>query len=147
MSILDNLPSWKPGEVKGEMIPKTFRPEKEPKPKKKQEREPIGKRLRTKIIDRDQKTCQMCGITRGDGAKLHVDHKLPVAQGGRTCEANLWTLCEACNLGKGNSTRGVDRLDPPPPKPPDTPEKEAWRKSKSKSLKPELNQVIEKKGL
>ncbi|MGH6770170.1 MAG: HNH endonuclease [Xanthobacteraceae bacterium] len=33
---------------------------------------------------------------------MHVDHILAFAKGGRTVLENLQTLCEACNLGKGD---------------------------------------------
>lgn len=38
-----------------------------------------------------------------DGAKLHVDHIVPVSRGGQTVMSNLQTVCETCNLGKGDS--------------------------------------------
>lgn len=47
--------------------------------------------------------CQYCGIdlvTR----KAHVDHILPVAQGGRTILENLTITCERCNIEKGART-------------------------------------------
>lgn len=32
--------------------------------------------------------------------KLHVDHIIPIAKGGKTVKENLRTLCEECNWGK-----------------------------------------------
>lgn len=56
--------------------------------------------LRYDILKRDQFKCQICGYSQEDGVKLHVDHIVPVAKGGKTNRNNLRTLCEDCNLGK-----------------------------------------------
>lgn len=56
--------------------------------------------LRYDILKRDGFKCVLCGATAKDGAKLHVDHILPVAKGGKTVKSNLRTLCDQCNLGK-----------------------------------------------
>lgn len=63
----------------------------------------IPKRLRFKVMRRDQYRCRLCGMARDDGVKLEVDHIVPVAKGGRTDERNLWTLCQPCNSGKSDS--------------------------------------------
>lgn len=57
--------------------------------------------LRYDILRRDNFRCQICGATAADGYKLHVDHIIPVSRGGKTEPANLRTLCERCNMGKG----------------------------------------------
>ena len=56
--------------------------------------------LRYDVMKRDGFRCVLCGRTANDGVKLHVDHILPVAKGGKTEMSNLRTLCEYCNLGK-----------------------------------------------
>lgn len=66
-------------------------------------RVPVSKRLRFFVMRRDNFTCQLCGLTRSDGVKLEVDHKVPIAKGGRTSPENLWTLCHPCNNGKSDS--------------------------------------------
>lgn len=58
--------------------------------------------LRYEILSRDGFRCQICGATAQDGYKLHVDHIIPVSKGGRTEPDNLRTLCERCNMGKGD---------------------------------------------
>ncbi|WP_354475111.1 HNH endonuclease [Marisediminicola sp. UYEF4] len=63
-------------------------------------------RVRSAIMRRDNYPCRMCGASRVDGTKLHVDHMRPVSRDGLTEESNLQTLCEACNLGKSNVTIG-----------------------------------------
>lgn len=66
-------------------------------------RTPIPWKLRFRIMRRDNKRCQMCGMTAADGVRLEVDHKVPVAKGGKTVEDNLWVLCQPCNGGKSDS--------------------------------------------
>lgn len=55
--------------------------------------------LRWKILERDNFTCQYCGQFAPQ-AKLEVDHKIPVSEGGTFDEDNLITACFACNHGK-----------------------------------------------
>jgi hypothetical protein len=62
----------------------------------------IPKRLRFKVMRRDKFRCQLCGLTQKDGVRLEVDHKVPVAEGGRNVIENLWTLCHPCNNGKSD---------------------------------------------
>lgn len=118
-------------------LPKKFRPEKVKEPKDKKPRDPISARLRSKILHRDGYTCKSCNATLGDGAKLHVDHIVPVSRGGRTCEANLITRCETCNLGKGASLRN-------PPKDDDSDRQ--WRIKKHKSMKDDLDNAKARKS-
>lgn len=63
------------------------------------------------ILNRDNFTCQLCGRTAQDGAKLEVDHIYPVSRGGKTTDDNLQTLCYECNQGKKakviDTSRGV----------------------------------------
>ncbi len=66
----------------------------------------INLKLRHKILERDDFRCQQCGhkgnerYADGDIVKLEVDHIVPRKDGGKTVEANLWTLCSRCNAGK-----------------------------------------------
>jgi hypothetical protein len=66
--------------------------------------------LKLKIYERDQFTCQECrhsfmlpevppkrALRLLNGA-LHIDHIVPVSQGGRATEENLRLLCASCNL-------------------------------------------------
>lgn len=66
------------------------------------ERSLMTPKLRADVMRRDGYRCRMCGASRHDGVRLHVDHIVPVSRDGRTLPENLQTLCEACNLGKGN---------------------------------------------
>jgi hypothetical protein len=70
---------------------------------KAEEREKMTSQLRYQIIKRDGYRCRACGLAVQDGARLHVDHIVAVANGGKTKPDNLQTLCAACNIGKGAS--------------------------------------------
>ena len=60
--------------------------------------------LRIKVLNRDNYRCIKCGRSPATdvGIKLHLDHKIPFSQGGKSTEENLQTLCQDCNIGKGN---------------------------------------------
>lgn len=57
-------------------------------------------KLRFKVLMRDNFTCQYCGRTPKDGAKLHIDHIHPKSKGGLWMIDNLTTACFECNEGK-----------------------------------------------
>ena len=61
---------------------------------------PLG--LRYKVLNNDNFKCVACGHSAVDGAKLHIDHKLPFSLGGLTELNNLQTLCSDCNISKSN---------------------------------------------
>jgi 5-methylcytosine-specific restriction endonuclease McrA len=58
--------------------------------------------LRYEVLKRDGGRCVLCGNSKKEGVKLHVDHILPRSKGGKDTLDNLQTLCQPCNLGKGN---------------------------------------------
>lgn len=62
--------------------------------------------LRFKILRRDGFKCSYCGGTPKEGYVLHVDHVVPVSEGGLTEEQNLVAACWACNIGKSNKPAG-----------------------------------------
>lgn len=62
-------------------------------------RKAISKKVRFDIFKRDGFTCQYCGA-HPPQAILHVDHIVPVKEGGRNEDTNLITACDCCNLGK-----------------------------------------------
>lgn len=68
---------------------------------KKKERAKMSAKLRYEVIKRDGYRCRACGFGVQDGAHLHVDHIVAIANGGETKKKNLQTLCTVCNLGKG----------------------------------------------
>lgn len=63
-------------------------------------REPIPAGLRFAVLHRDGFRCRYCGRGEPDGVKLHLDHLVPVAAGGRSEIDNLVVACQDCNLGK-----------------------------------------------
>lgn len=64
-------------------------------------RTPIGPKMRHEVFKRDKYRCKECGSTNKEGA-LHVDHIIPVSQGGMDELSNLQTLCSNCNIAKSN---------------------------------------------
>lgn len=76
----------------------------EPEPERKIVfRTPVPKKMRFRVFRRDNYRCRLCGMTSQDGVRLECDHIVPVAKGGKTIPANLWTLCQPCNSGKSDS--------------------------------------------
>ncbi len=69
---------------------------------KEYQRKLMSPSLRYDILKRDGFKCTICGRNTEDGAKLHVDHIIPVSKGGKTVPENLRTLCDSCNLGKSD---------------------------------------------
>ena len=68
----------------------------------KYKRRAISGTTRQNVLMRDNYTCQICGATVKDGAKLELDHILPVSKGGTNEEKNLQVLCQQCNREKHN---------------------------------------------
>ena len=67
----------------------------------KRTRKPINKSIRHEVFKRDNYRCLECGASNKDTV-LHIDHIVPVSQGGSDELSNLQTLCETCNLAKSN---------------------------------------------
>ncbi len=70
----------------------------------------ISPQRRNEILERNGFTCQLCGagpsdpdpFNPGRKVRLHVDHLIPISQGGTDDPDNLRTLCSNCNQGKSN---------------------------------------------
>jgi Homing endonuclease associated repeat/HNH endonuclease len=64
----------------------------------------VPPRLRFRVFQRDRFKCVACGRSPATHLSivLHADHIKPVTLGGKTTLENLQTLCESCNLGKGD---------------------------------------------
>lgn len=69
-------------------------------------RSSIPEATRRKVLERDNFMCRVCGVSRQDGAILHVDHIYPVSKGGSNEMPNLRVLCRDCNIGKGDLETG-----------------------------------------
>lgn len=80
-----------------------LRPPRRPRGPVATSREPIPAGLRFAVLRRDGFRCAYCGRGESDGVKLHIDHLVPVASGGKNEIENLVTACQSCNLGKSAS--------------------------------------------
>ena len=67
------------------------------------------RKVRQRILQRDQSTCQLCGQTEG---QLHIDHIIPKRLQGSDLDENLRVLCQSCNLHRGGSFFEHDRTPP-----------------------------------
>ena len=71
-------------------------------------RSPSSKKER-ELFHKDQRgKCMYCDtkLRSGDG---HIDHKIPLARGGKNTIANKQLLCGQCNTRKGDMTDGEFR--------------------------------------
>lgn len=66
------------------------------------ERGEVSDSMRYDVMNRDGFRCVICGASANEGARLHVDHIIPIAKGGKSEYENLRTLCERCNIGKSD---------------------------------------------
>ena len=69
----------------------------------------LSKTVRFSVFKRDSFACRYCGAT-APNVQLHVDHVVPVSEGGQDDIDNLVTACAACNFGKGARNLGEDEL-------------------------------------
>jgi 5-methylcytosine-specific restriction endonuclease McrA len=61
------------------------------------------KRVRFAFLKGKARTCQCCGATAADGAKIVVDHIRPIRKFWHLrLDPNLQILCDGCNRGKGS---------------------------------------------
>lgn len=62
------------------------------------------KRARYDALKAGDGRCELCGVSKHDGAKLNVDHikSLRDRWDLRLVQTNLQVLCGSCNCGKGN---------------------------------------------
>lgn len=89
-----------------------FFQQKDVKAKEVAKRRRISPTQRKAVLERDDSTCQICGISRkylddmvpglGEYLRLEIDHIVPIAQGGTSDESNLQCLCWRCNSLKGS---------------------------------------------
>lgn len=89
-----------------------FFQQKDVKAKEVAKRRRISPTQRKAVLERDDCTCQICGISRkylddmapglGEYLRLEIDHIVPIAQGGTSDESNLQCLCWRCNSLKGS---------------------------------------------
>lgn len=69
----------------------------------------IPARLRKKVLERARGRCEHCGLSQsGQEATFHMDHVVPVVDGGPTSESNLALACVSCSLRKGARRTAID---------------------------------------
>jgi len=73
------------------------------------EKRNVSEKLRYRILARDHFKCVLCGRSPATeaGVKLHIDHIIPFARGGKTEFDNLRSVCNSCNWGKGVDLESV----------------------------------------
>lgn len=69
-------------------------------------RKSISKKRRFEIFKRDGFVCGYCGA-HPPAVVLHLDHIIPIKDGGDNSDYNLITACEGCNLGKAANALNV----------------------------------------
>lgn len=96
-------------EGNGHSAPEASQPQAEPVPRQRpalpeEDQHKIKLGLRYRVLVRDNFKCVLCGSSpaTSPNCRLHVDHMIPWSKGGKTVLQNLRTLCECCNLGKGD---------------------------------------------
>lgn len=65
-------------------------------------RRALPSKRRFEVLRRDGFRCVYCGAKASE-SELHVDHVVPVIDGGSDEPSNLVTACIDCNLGKGRT--------------------------------------------
>lgn len=65
---------------------------------------------RTEIIERDQRTCHLCGRTDLADKDIHLDHVIPLSKGGEHSRANVKVACAPCNIHKGATLPSDDHV-------------------------------------
>lgn len=65
--------------------------------------------LRHLIVERAGNRCEYCSLSQiGQSAKFHIDHVIPIVEGGQSTEDNLALACVACSLHKAARLKAVD---------------------------------------
>ncbi len=69
----------------------------------------ISATLRRLVIERAKNRCEYCGLSQqGQEATFHVDHIMPLIEGGETIPENLALACVSCSLRKAARVSGLD---------------------------------------
>lgn len=65
--------------------------------------------LRRLVIERASNRCEYCFLSQdGQAATFHIDHVIPLAEGGQTVEDNLALACVSCSLRKAARLKATD---------------------------------------
>jgi len=71
-------------------------------------RRKLSARLCLRVLREGRYRCAECGASPSteEGIVLHIDHLLPVCEGGTNCRENLRVLCSVCNETRGSKLAG-----------------------------------------
>ena len=62
------------------------------------------------VVARAGGACEYCRLVEAaTGVTFHIEHVVPLANGGETTFGNLALSCPGCNLSKGDRTTGLDQ--------------------------------------
>jgi hypothetical protein len=71
----------------------------------------VSRELSLAVQQRAEWRCQYCQMhQRLQGATFHIEHVIPLGQGGASDLENLVLACPGCNLHKADRTRAVDPM-------------------------------------
>lgn len=71
----------------------------------------IPELLRAKVIERAQSRCEYCLLSQsGQAATFHIDHVVPMVNGGQTVTENLALACVSCSLRKAAKQYAIDPM-------------------------------------
>jgi 5-methylcytosine-specific restriction endonuclease McrA len=62
----------------------------------------IERIVRSVVIERDARTCHLCGRTGLTDRQIHIDHVVPLSRGGTHTYDNVRVACVPCNYHKSN---------------------------------------------
>lgn len=99
------LAKFRRGEISREEMMAPVRRSDRPGPGRGRSSLPVS--LRWRVLVRDGQKCVVCGASRSEGARLEVDHIVPVSRGGGDEMENLRALCRECNRGRGDRISDV----------------------------------------
>lgn len=69
----------------------------------------IARAMRQRVAETAQYRCGYCLTPqRLSGAQMHIEHIIPLSQGGASHADNLWLACAWCNSFKGTLERATD---------------------------------------
>jgi len=69
----------------------------------------VSAKLHRQVIQRARNRCEYCGLSQaGQEAAFHIDHIVPVTDGGETTLQNLALACVSCSLRKGARRFAID---------------------------------------
>ena len=72
-------------------------------PNKEPGRQRIPRAIKAAVWAKTDGFCWYCGCVLNPFKNFHIDHRIPLSQGGTDDIPNLFPSCDRCNLSKGRS--------------------------------------------